>query len=173
MKKAFTLLVLMIVVVFGVVAQSDPFATKRFVNENIELSFRCQDSEGRAQVLYVEGEDESQFYYNFDDECIALYDENGELSEVFCYSFINEGAGLRLYKEDGSFYDLKSDNGKTASDETWEDVDTVAQNFLLFGGSGAVIGFAIGGPAGSAIGLGVGGLLGVGKALAHNVFGWI
>ncbi len=173
MKKAFVLFILMVVVVFCLVAQSDPFATKRFLNKNMELSFRCQDSDGRAQVLYANDKGESQYYYNFDDECIALYDKNGELSEVFGYSFINEGSELRLYKEDGSFYDLKSDNGKTSSDKIWEAVEIVAQNFLLFGGTGAAIGFVFGGPAGSVIGLCVGGLLGIVKAIVHNIFGLI
>ncbi len=172
MKKAITLVVLMVVVVFSVVAQSDPFATKRFVNENVELSFRSMDSEGRAQASYTVGKTSNQYYYDFDDECLVLYDENGTLAEVFGYSFINEGSELRLFNEKGSFFDLKSDNGKTAGDVVLEAIDVSAQNFLLYGGSGAAIGLAYGGSVGAVIGLGVGGLLGVGKALVHDVLGW-
>lgn len=173
MKKVLLTVVFAMVVVLGLVAQSDPFATRRFFNDDIEISFRVQDSEGRPQVKYVNGEEETQCYYGFDENYVVLYDENENPIGIYGYSFINDGAGLRLFDEKGRFHDLESDNGKTEGDKVWEAVDVVAQNFLVFGGCGATIGFAIGGPAGAAVGLCIGGGLGIGKAFVHNIFGWV
>lgn len=180
MKKVIILTLLAVVLVFGLVAQSDPFATRRFLNDGIEISFRTQDSEGRPQVYYRNEMAEQLCYYNFDEDYLVLYDENGNLFDVYGYSFINNGVGLRLFDENGRFFDLESDNGITIGDKVWEAVDTVFKNFLVYGGSGTAIGGAcgaVGGPVGmgvgAAIGLAVGGVLGVGKALAHDIFGWI
>ena len=173
MKKVLIVVLFVVVVVFGLVAQSDPFATKRFLNETIEVSFRTQDSEGRPQVRYRNSSSEQNCYYNFDDEYLAFFDANGESIEIYGYSFINNGTGLRLFDETGRFFDLESDNGKTTSDKVWEAVDTVFQNFLIYGGSGVAIGVCCGGPVGAAIGLAAGGVLGIGKAFTHDIFGWV
>lgn len=173
MKKVFVVTLFTLVVVFGLVAQNDPFATRRFLNGAIEVSFRTEDSEGRPQVYFKNGSSEQNCYYNFDDEYLVLFDASGNPVEVYGYSFINNGTGLRLLDEDGRFFDLESDNGKTESDKVWEAVDKVFYNFLIYGGSGATIGVCCGGPLGAAIGLAVGGVLGVGKAFAHDIFGWV
>lgn len=172
MKKVLLTVVFALVVVLGLVAQSDPFATRRFFNDEIEISFRVQDSEGRPQVKYYNGTSDTQCYYDFDDSYIALFDEEGNPIEVYGYTFINNGEKLRLYDESGRFYDLESDNGKTSGDKVWEAVDVVLQSFLIYGGSGALIG-SCGGPAGAVIGMCIGGALGIGKAFAHNIFGWV
>lgn len=172
MKKAIITSVFALVIVFGLFANSDPFATRRFLNNDFEISFRVQDSEGRPQVKYVRGESVSQCYYNFDDNYIVLYDEKENPIEVFGYSFINNGESIRLFEDNGKFHDLASDNGKTGGDKIWEAVDTVMQNFLIYGGSGALVGAAFS-PIGAAIGLCAGGVFGIGKAFVHNIFGWV
>lgn len=172
MKKVLLTVVFALVVVLGLVAQSDPFATRRFFNDEIEISFRVQDSEGRPQVKYVNGEEETQCYYDFDEYYVVLFDENENAIGIYGYSFVKEGDGLRLFDENGRFFDLESDNGKTAGDKVWEAVDVVLQSFLIYGGSGALIG-SCGGPAGAVIGMSIGGALGIGKAFAHNIFGWV
>lgn len=173
MKKAIISTVFAMVIIVSLFANNDPFATRRFLNNDMEISFRVQDSEGRPQVKYVNGTYDTQCYYGFDDSFIVLYDENDNPIEVYGYSFIKEGAGLRLYDETGRFFDLESDNGKTTGDKVWEAVDTVFQNFLIYGGSGTVIGAVCGAGVGAAIGLVAGGVLGIGKAFAHDIFGWV
>ena len=173
MKKILVSVVFVFIFVFCIAAKSDPFATKRFINNEIEISFRTEDSAGRPQVYYRFGSSKQQCYYNYDDEYIVFFDENNNPIEVYGYSFINGGTGLRLFDENGRFFDLESDNGKTVGDKVWESVDVVFQNFLIYGGSGATIGACCGGPVGAAIGLAVGGVFGVGKAFAHNIFGWV
>lgn len=172
MKKSIILIAFALVAIRCLFALNDPFATRSFQNEEIEISFRVQDSEGRPQVKFVNGKSKSQCYYTFDEDSIVLFDENGNSVKVLGYCFINNGEGLRLFDEGGRFYDLASDNCKTTGDRVWESVDTVMQNFLTYGASGTVIGAVIGGPIGAAIGLGIGGVLGAGKALAHNILGW-
>ena len=173
MKKFFIVIALIFVSVFCLAATSDPFATRKFVGKDIEISFREQDSEGRPQVSFKNDSSSGNYYYNFDDNYIVLFDENNAAKEVFGYTFINNGNDLRLFDENGRFFDLQSDNGKTKSDSFWEAVDVVAQNFLIYGGSGTAIGAVAGGPIGAAIGIGVGGFFGVGKAITHDIFGWI
>lgn len=172
MKKEIMLIAFVLVAVRCLFALNDPFATRRFVNEDIEVSFRVQDSEGRPQVKYVNGESETQYYYTFDEKYVVLFDEKDNPVEVFGYCFINNGEDLRLFDDSGRFNDLESDNGKTMGDKVWESVDVVMQNFLIYGGSGALIGTCIPG-IGTAIGLCVGGGIGVAKALVHNILGWI
>ena len=173
MKKFFIVFALIFVSVFCLAATSDPFATRKFVGNDIEISFREQDSEARPQVSFKNDSFSGNYYYNFDDSYIVLFDENHAAKEVFGYTFINNGNDLRLFDDRGRFFDLQSDNGKTKSDSFWEAVDVVAQNFLIYGGSGTAIGAVAGGPIGAAIGIGVGGFFGVGKALTHDIFGWI
>lgn len=112
MKKVFSVVVFALVIVLGLVAQSDPFAIRRFLNDEIEISFRVQDSDGRPQVKYVNGDVETQCYYGFDENYVVLYDENDNPIEVYGYLFISDGNGLRLFDENGRFYDLESDNAK-------------------------------------------------------------
>ena len=172
MKKFYILFVLVFLSVSCLLAKNDPFATKKFLGDNMIISFREQDSEGRPQVSFKKDSVTEKYYYNFDDNYIAFFDENDMTKEVFGYSFINNGSGLRLFNEDGKFVDFKSDDGKTTSDKVWESVNTVAQNFLIYGGSGTVIGAAFGG-IGAPVGLAIGGVFGVGKALVHDIFRWI
>ena len=73
MKKVFVVTLFTLVVVFGLVAQNDPFATRRFLNGAIEVSFRTEDSEGRPQVYFKNGSSEQNCYYNFDDEYLVLF----------------------------------------------------------------------------------------------------
>ena len=73
------------------------------LNDEIEISFRAQDSEGRPQVDYRNGMSEQKCFYNFDEDYLVLFDENDNLIDVYGYSFINNGIGLRLFDENGKF----------------------------------------------------------------------
>lgn len=171
MKKIFTTLVIILAAV-TLWAGHDPFATRRFENkkEKICMDFRVSGSDGRPQVRLSNYGKTQSYYYNYDDQKLVMLDSGNRVQETYHYVFTNGGEGLRVFRDNGRYVDLQSDNGKTASDKGWEKADSVAQSALIWGGIGAGIGgIAAHGP-GAVVGGIIGGAAGAIKGILHNVF---
>lgn len=169
MKKTILFILIIVAAMTSLYAKDDPFATKRFISKNFEVSFRFQDEKGVPVVRVKENENTNNYYYDFDSENLAFYYSDGSCANIYQYSFIKDGQAIRLFKEDGSFIDLDSDNGKSTVDNILDSTETVLGNTLLYGFSGAALG-ALGGTYGATIGFIAGGIVGIGKSLIFDVF---
>lgn len=169
MKKTVMFVLVIVAAMVSLFAKDDPFATKRFTSKNVEISFRFQDEKGAPLVQVKKKDNNYYYYYDFDSENLAFYYSDGSCANIYQYSFIKDGQAIRLFKEDGSFIDLDSDNGKSTLDNILEKTEKVLGKALLYGLAGYSIG-SLGGSPGSIVGAAIGGIIGAGESLLVDVF---
>ena len=167
MKKVILIAIVILATMTSLFAKDDPFATKRFVNKDTEISFRYQDDNGIPLVQMKDKDEVYHYYYDFDSDNLAFYYSDGTCAEFYQYSFIKDGSAIRLFDENGRFMDLDSDNGKSTVDVVLETTDYVLGTATRYAFLGAGLGYVIANPV---IGGAIGGVLGAGKALLVDVF---
>ena len=166
MKKVILIAIVILPTMTSLFAKDDPFATKRFVNKDTEISFRYQDDNGIPLVQMKDNDEVYHYYYDFDSDNLVFYYSDGTCAEFYQYSFIKDGSAIRLFDENGRFLDLDSDNGKSTVDVVMEQVNIVMSNAVLYAAGGAGFGVFLGNPM---LGGAVGALVGIGKGVLVDV----